>query len=183
MEDHQIVDLFWARQETAISQSELKYGAMLRSLSFSLLASREDAEECVNDTYLDAWNAMPPARPAYLGAFLAKITRRISIDRWRRDHRERRGGLASIPLELSECIPDRTASADPLDTDALRDTLDRFLRALSPQSRAVFLRRYFYSQPIEQIARELHLRPGTVKVILHRAREALRRNLEQEELL
>ena len=86
MEDFKIVDLYWDRNECAISETDKKYGNMLKSLSFSLLSSREDAEECVNDTYLDAWNAMPQARPTYLGAFLSKITRRISVDRFRASH-------------------------------------------------------------------------------------------------
>ena len=88
MDDGKIVDLYWARDEKAITESQRKYGRMLSSLSYSLLSSYEDAEECVNDTYLDAWNAMPEARPEFLGAFLSKITRRISIDRFRAKHRE-----------------------------------------------------------------------------------------------
>ena len=101
MEDNKIVDLYWARNEYAIRETDFKYGRMLKSLSYSLLSSREDAEECVNDTYLDAWNAMPTARPTYLGAFLSKITRRISIDRWRRLHREKRGGVQTVLEELT----------------------------------------------------------------------------------
>ena len=105
MEDYKIVDLYWARKESAIGESHRKYGRMLQSLSFSMLDSKEDAEECVNDTYLDAWNAMPTARPTYLGAFLSKITRRISIDRFRSSHRQKRGGMGEIMEELNECIP------------------------------------------------------------------------------
>ena len=110
MEDCQIVDLYWARNEQAITESDLKYGRLLRSISYSCLGSREDAEECTNDTYLDAWNAMPTARPDALGAFLSKIVRRISIDRFRHDHRARRGGIENLTEELTDCIPDASAS-------------------------------------------------------------------------
>lgn len=106
MEDDRIVDLYWARNEQAIAESERKYGRLLRSVSYACLGSREDAEECANDTYLEAWNAMPTARPQFLGAFLSKITRRISIDRFRRDHRTKRGGAEALTAELTDCLPD-----------------------------------------------------------------------------
>ena len=120
MEDYQIVDLYWARKEKAIAETEKKYGKMLHSLSYSLLSSHEDAEECVNDTYLGAWNTMPDARPMYLGSFLSKITRRLSIDRWRREHRAKRGGVAAVVEELSECIPDDNTPAAEYQRGLLR---------------------------------------------------------------
>ena len=110
MEDDRIVDLYWARNEQAIVESERKYGRLLRSVSYACLGSREDAEECANDTYLEAWNAMPTARPQFLGAFLSKITRRISIDRFRRDHRTKRGGAEALTAELTDCLPDPAES-------------------------------------------------------------------------
>ena len=137
MEDRGIVDLYWARSEDAISESDKKYGRMLRSLSFSLLSSREDAEECVNDTCLDAWAAMPDARPELLGAFLSKITRRISIDRFRERHREKRGGIDNLLLELNECIP---FSEDPdtvYESQRIREILNGFLLSLSKEKRVL----------------------------------------------
>ena len=110
MEDIEIVTLYFDRNETAIAESDRKYGKILRALSFSYLSSREDADECVNDTYLDAWNTIPPERPTYLGAFLSKITRRISIDRFRSNHRAKRGGMGNLLLELTDCIPDPSLS-------------------------------------------------------------------------
>ncbi|MBR3895150.1 MAG: sigma-70 family RNA polymerase sigma factor [Clostridia bacterium] len=183
MEDNKIVDLYWARNELAIHESDRKYGRMLTSLSFSLLSSREDAEECVNDTYLDAWGAMPTARPTYLGAFLSKITRRISIDRFRAEHREKRGGMGAIVEELTEAIPDRGTPAEEYENGRLAEALNRFLRSQSPQRRAIFVRRYFYSQPVSQIAVALKLGESKVKVTLHRMREALRKELEAQDLL
>ncbi len=183
MEDFKIVDLFWARQERAIAETQQKYGKLLFSLSYSVLSSREDAEECVNDTYLDAWAAMPTARPVYLGAFLSKITRRISIDRFRSIHREKRGGYAELTEELTECIPSPDNVESDYENGRLADALNRFLASLPLEKRVMFIRRYFYSQPIATIAFDMRLSESKVKVSLHRTREALRNLLESEELL
>lgn len=183
MEDHKIVDLYWLRNESAISESDRKYGRMLKSLSYSLLASREDAEECVNDTYLDAWGAMPTARPQYLGAFLSKITRRISIDRFRAQHREKRGGMGTVLEELDDCVPASGGVYEEYENGRLKAALDRFLYLQSPERRAMFVRRYFASQSIGEIAHALQLRESKVKVTLYRMREELRRELEEQALL
>lgn len=183
MEDFKIVDLYWARNEAAISESDRKYGRMLKSLSYSLLSSHEDAEECVNDTYLDAWRAMPTARPTYLGAFLSKITRRISVDRFRAAHREKRGGMNVILEELTECIPARDSVFEEYENGRLTDALNRFLYAQDKEKRAIFIRRYFYSQPISEICSALRVGEAKVKVTLYRMREALRKELEEQDLL
>lgn len=183
MEDNKIVDLYWARNEEAIRQSDIKYGRMLKSLSYSLLASREDAEECVNDTYLDAWHAMPTARPTYLGAFLSKLTRRISIDRFRADHREKRGGMGLVMEELDECIPASGSVTEDYENRRLSEALNRFLYAQPKEKRVMFIRRYFYSQSIGDVANGMRLSEAKVKVTLHRLREALRKELEEQELL
>ncbi|MBQ9805517.1 MAG: sigma-70 family RNA polymerase sigma factor [Clostridia bacterium] len=183
MEDHKIVDLYWARNEQGIAESDRKYGKILRSLSFSLLSSHEDAEECVNDTYLDAWNAMPTARPTYLGAFLSKITRRISIDRFRADHRQKRGGMGMILEELSDCIPSPDNVEREYENRRLTRTLEAFLSAQAPERRVIFVRRYFYSQSVGEIASSLGLSESKVKVTLYRLREALRQELEEQDLL
>ena len=184
MEDFEIVDLYWDRNERAISESDDKYGRMLRSLSYSCLSSREDAEECVNDTYLDAWNAMPTERPTYLGAFLAKITRRISIDRYRHDHREKRGGIENLTEELTDCIPDRSATPfEELESGRLREAINNFLSDLDSDKRVMFVQRYCYACPISRIAQVMNLGESNVKVTLHRVREALKRYLEEEDLL
>ncbi len=183
MEDFKIVDLYWDRNECAISETDKKYGNMLKSLSFSLLSSREDAEECVNDTYLDAWNAMPQARPTYLGAFLSKITRRISVDRFRASHRQKRGGIENLTQELSECIPSTMGVEEEYENGRLSAELDRFLTGLEPEKRVLFIRRYFYSQSVSQIALGLRMSESNVKVTLHRIRESLRKFLEERDLL
>ena len=183
MEDYKIVDLYWARSENAIRETDVKYGRMLHSLSCSLLSSREDAEECVNDTYIDALNAMPTARPIYLGAFLSKITRRISVDRWRASHRQKRGGIDRLTVELNECIPDAYTVESEYENRRLTEAINRFLYAQPTEKRVIFIRRYFCSQSIGEIAGNLSLSESKVKVTLHRMREALRKELEEQELL
>lgn len=183
MEDYKIVDLYWERKEKAIAETEKKYGKMLHSLSYSLLSSHEDAEECVNDTYLGAWNAMPSARPMYLGPFLSKIARRLSIDRWRRDHREKRGGVLEMVEELTDCIPDNSTPAEEFERGRLRGEINEFLRTLTEEKRAIFVRRYFYAQPVTLIAKEIGVSEAKVKVVLHRLREQLKIRLEACDLL
>ena len=183
MEDYKIVDLYWERKERAIAETEKKYGKMLHSLSYSLLSSHEDAEECVNDTYLGAWNAMPSARPMYLGPFLSKIARRLSIDRWRRDHREKRGGVLEMVEELTDCIPDSSTPAQEFERGRLRGEINEFLRTLTEEKRAIFVRRYFYAQPVTLIAKEIGVSVAKVKVVLHRLREQLKLRLEACDLL
>ena len=183
MEDYKIVDLYWARKESAIGESHRKYGRMLQSLSFSMLDSKEDAEECVNDTYLDAWNAMPTARPTYLGAFLSKITRRISIDRFRSSHRQKRGGMGEIMEELNECIPADSDVEGEYRAGELRRAINRFVHDLSEEKRAMFVRRYFYTQSVEEIAKALGVGSSKVKVSLMRMRNALQKTLEEQELM
>ena len=183
MEDVQIVSLYFERNESAISESDRKYGQILRSLSLSYVSSREDAEECVSDTYLDAWNTIPPHRPTYLGAFLSKITRRISIDRHRRDHRAKRGGAQNLALELTECIPDPSSLVHELENRHLGKVINAFLSELPEHKRAMFVLRYFYAKQISEIARATGQTESSVKVTLHRMREQLRHILEKEDLL
>ena len=183
MDDSKIVDLYWARNEKAIDESDKKYGRMLRSLSRSLLSSFEDAEECVNDTYVGAWGAMPDARPQFLGTFLSKMTRRISIDRYRELHREKRGGIENLLSELSECIPTEDEYEKEQDSQAIRAVLNEFLLSLPREKRVMFVLRYFYSKPISEISRQMDMGESKIKVTLHRLREELKERLEEQELL
>ncbi len=182
MEDYQIVDLYWQRSEEAIGATAQKYGAMLHRLSDSFLHSRSDAEECVNDTYLEAWNRMPEDRPAYLGAYLAKIIRCLSIDRYRREHRQKRGGPQSLAAELTDCIPSDFDLRADYENGRLARTLNRFISQLDEEKRYIFLRRYFYSDSVSDIAARLKIGQSKVKTTLHRLRKQLREILEQEEL-
>ncbi len=182
MEDSEIVDLYWARKERAISESHIKYGRMLHSISFSLVPREGDADECLNDTYLAAWNSMPEQRPKYLGAYLSKIIRRLSVDRFRAAHAAKRNGIEVMIDELCECIPDSSDPLQELDNRELSDALNRFLRSLDGEKRYIFVRRYFYSDSLEDIALQLSVSTAKVKSILFRTRASLRSFLEKEDI-
>lgn len=181
MEDHQIVDLYWARSERAIEQTEQKYGRMLTGISASLVLTIEDAQECVNDTYLAAWNSMPTERPVYLGAFLSKLVRRISISKYRAEKAKKRGGADILIDELTECIPSDFDLCAEYENQMLAEALNRFLLSLDDEKRYIFIRRYYYSDPIEKIASELSFGEGKIKSVLFRLRNSLRDFLEKED--
>ena len=183
MEDADIVELYWRRSEDATTEAEAKYGAMLTSLSFAFVKNRQDAEECVNDTWLAAWNAMPDDRPSLLGAYLSKITRRLSIKRFRYNTAMKREGTVGLTDELADCIPASSNVEKELREGMLKETLDRFLRSLDEEKRVIFVRRYFYADSVEEIASKIGVSVPKVKTTLFRVREKLRGVLEKEELL
>ena len=145
MEDHAIIELYWQRQETAIQETAVKYGAFLSGLSWNILRSRDDAEECVNDTYLRAWNAIPPQRPSAFKLWLGRITRNLSLDRWRKARAEKRGGEGMEVLlgELDVCVPAPQGVEHHLEDQEIAAVISAFLRTLTAQNRAMFLRRYW----------------------------------------
>lgn len=183
MEDFKIVDLYWERSERAISETRTKYERMLSGISYSLLRSDEDAEECVNDTYLSAWNSMPSDRPIYLGAYLSKIIRALSIDKFRSKHSKRRGGFEELCEELDECIPDPSSIQAQYENGQLAKAINRFIAELPEEKRVIFIRRYFYSDSVEQIAARMGFTSSKVKTSLFRMREELRQILEKEDML
>ena len=183
MEDFKIVDLYWERSERAISETRTKYERMLSGISYSLLRSDEDAEECVNDTYLSAWNSMPSDRPIYLGAYLSKIIRALSIDKFRSKHSKRRGGFEELCEELDECIPDPSSIQAQYENGQLARAINRFIAELPEEKRVIFIRRYFYSDSVEQIAKRMGFTSSKVKTSLFRMREELRQILEKEDML
>ena len=182
MEDHAIIELYWQRQETAISETAAKYGAFLTSLSRNILKSVDDAEECVNDTYLRAWNAIPPQRPNALKIWLGRITRNLSLDRWRKASATKRsGGETEILLgELDTCIPSPGGVERHLEDQEIAELLSAFLRRQSQRNRAIFLRRYWYGASIAEIAHSIGCSESAVKLSLFRTRAALRETLEKE---
>jgi len=182
MDDQLIVDLYWQRSEEAICATAAKYGRYCYAIAYQILANREDAEESVSDTYLDAWNAMPPHRPGILSTFLGKITRRISVDRWRSRTAGKRGG-GEIALTLEE-LAGCTAGTGDVETEIAQKELvkaiNRFLDTLPRTERRVFLSRYWYMESIEQIARAFSFSQSKVTSMLHRTRKKLRMTLERE---
>ncbi len=182
MEDRQIVDLYWARSEKAISETAGKYGRYCYSIAYNILNNNEDSEECVNDTYMSAWNAMPDQRPNRLSAFLGRITRNLSLKRLEKRSAEKRGA-GQVPLaldELQECVPAADSTDQIIDDIALADILNRFLASLSPEKRIIFMRRYWYFSPITEIATVFSISESKVKTSLFRSRNKLKLLLEKE---
>ena len=181
MEDREIVALYFARNEAALAESKRKYGRMLLNLAVSLLQSREDSEECENDTYLSAWNKIPPERPIYLGAYLSKITRFLSMNILRKRSAEKRPETVGTALEeLEECIPDGDSVEKAFESRELKAVINSFLRSLSDDDRYIFVRRYFYSEEVKTIALRLSYSEGKVKTRLFRMRTVLKQRLEKE---
>lgn len=182
MEDKQIIELYWARSECAIAETDKKYGKLCRRIAFNILNNLQDSEECANDTYLRAWHAIPPKRPARLSAFLGKITRNLAINRYEKANAEKRGGgEVTVALEeLAECIPDPNSVEREADNRILADKLNIFLEGLSAEARKIFLRRYWEVCSIQEIAEIYGISESKVKVSLFRTRGKLRSFLEQE---
>lgn len=182
MEDRQIVDLYWDRNEQAISETSNKYGNYCFSIAYNILHNNEDSQETVNDTYLAAWDAMPPHKPLILSTFLGKITRRLSINKWRSLNAQKRGGsLVKVSFdELEECIADDKTIRQQLDEKLLAESIDDFLSTLKESERKVFVCRYWYFDSIEDIAKRFSYTQSKVKMMLKRTRDKLKEHLEKE---
>ncbi len=183
MEDKEIIELYWRREERAIDESSKKYGGLCASVAGRLLMSREDCEECVSDTWLRAWNAMPPERPNILKAFFARITRNLALDRLRKSSAAKRGG-GEAPLaleELGECVSGKPIESE-LELQRVTEVLNGFLRGLSARDRELFMRRYWSAEPVADIARRLKMSRQAAATQLFRLRQSLRRKLEEEEI-
>ena len=181
MEDQGIVELFFDRSEQAIVETDKKYGGYCYTIAYNILASREDSEESVSDTYFSAWNTIPPRKPTLLQAFLGKITRHISIDRWRKQTAQKRGGkeLTLALEELGECLDTRGMEAEITSRELTR-VLNGFLASLAETERNVFLCRYWYMDTIETIAKITGFSRSKVTSMLHRTRGKLRKKLAEE---
>lgn len=185
MEDQAIVDLYFLRSENAISETAVKYGGYCYSIANNILANKEDAEECVSDTWLTAWNVMPPRRPTVLSVFLGKITRNGAISRWReRQAYKRGGGEVTLALEeLRECVSDGVDVEAEFSRRETARSVNALLGSLSETERNVFLRRYWCVDTVAEIADNFGFSEGKVKSMLHRTRQKLRKQLEKEGLL
>ncbi|MDD2235225.1 MAG: RNA polymerase sigma factor [Desulfitobacteriaceae bacterium] len=182
MDDSKIVELYWERSESAIIETTKKYSRYCHYISFNILHNNEDAEECVNDTYMRAWNAMPPQRPNYLSAFLGKITRNLSFDKYKKYNAEKRGlGQTELVLsELEDCIPTTSNVEQMTDEMILVKALNAFLVALPKTNRVVFVRRYWHLSAIKEIAKQYGMSESKVKSMLFRIRNELKEYLEKE---
>ena len=182
MEDEKIIDLYFQRDETAIRESEQKYGHYLKTISYNVLRNTEDSEECVNDTWIHAWNSIPPTRPRILKAWFAKVTRNLSLNRLQESRAKKRGGgEADVALdELEECLPSMRSVEDQIDGIVLSDMITSFLAELPKKHRIIFLQRYFYACEIREIAELNHVGESYVKTLLFRIRNRLKEVLEKE---
>lgn len=183
MQDEKIIDLYFDRNERALTETSDKYGSYCRQIARNILNDEETVKECFNDTLFHSWNAMPPTRPNCLKTFVGKITRNVSLQRVRSAHTIKRGGGEAVIAidELQECIPDRTAnSAEQLEEDmVIREVMKDLLTSLPKQNRRIFMRRYWYCSSIEEIAKALDLSEGNVRTILSRVRSKLKAALEE----
>lgn len=182
MEDRQIVDLYWERSERAISETAKKYGRYCHYIAFNILHDPEDSEECVNDTYMRAWDSIPPHRPNGLKTFLGKIARNLALNRYKNLTAEKRN-FGKVPLaidELHECIPDADNVDHIVDDMMLVDIFNRFLASQSLDQRRIFMRRYWYFSSIKEISADYGMSESKVKMSLLRSRNELKKLLEKE---
>jgi len=181
MDDTAIIGLYWSRDQRALGESQRKYGPLCFRLSQNILACREDAEECVSDTWLRAWDTMPPQRPDCLRAYLSRICRNLSLDRWRRRSAQKRGeGLEVLLEELEDCVPASPSAEEAAESREITRCIDVWLEGLEQEDRSVFLCRYWYGQQVREIARQTGRSPQKTAQRLYRLRQSLRKALEQE---
>ncbi len=182
LSDNRIIDLYWERDEDAIAATNEKYGKYLYTISYNILRDRPDCDECVNDTYLAAWNKIPPARPTVLQRFLSKIARNISVDKYRRVHAQKRvpPELTVSLDELEECIEGIAMENEDEAVSKISGVLEAYLWGLSEQERFLFVCRYYYADPVANIAKMLNVSDKTVYRDLSKIREGLRAALAKE---
>lgn len=184
MDDEKIIDLYFERSEQAVKETADKYGRYLNTVAYNILGSREDGEECVNDAYMRAWRKIPPERPRAFGAFLAKITRNLALNRYESLNAKKRGD-GKIPLvldELSQCTAGTSDTQKQIENAALTEALNRFLSELDEETRNIFMRRYWYMSTVKEIASDFGLGESKVKMTLMRTRNRLKQFLIREDI-
>ena len=176
MDDRQIIALYNERSEAALSETAKKYGRYCRTVAYNILMNEEDSEECVNDTWLKAWEAIPPRCPDSLAAFLGKITRNLALNRYKHKNREKRGGGRTMLVleELAECVPGADSTEEAVEEALLTEVLNGFLAELPTEKRKIFMRRYWYLSSVREIAEEYGLSESKVKMTLLRLRSKLK---------
>ncbi len=180
MEDREIVNLYWKRSETALAETEKKYGRYCHSIAYHILLDLRDAEETVNDTYLKTWNTLPPNNPNSLKSYVGMICRQLSFNKYEARHTQKRGGeMAAVLDELAECVGDGR-NPDPADQMALTEALNGFLDSLSKETRRIFLQRYWYASSVKEIATNLGWNENRVSVLLFHTRKKLKDFLQKE---
>ncbi|MCL2122427.1 MAG: RNA polymerase sigma factor [Clostridiales bacterium] len=183
MQDYQIVDLYWERDERAIKESEANYGKYCRSISINLLNNQEDAEECVNDTWLSAWNSIPPNRPTALSAFFGRIVRNLSISRFRANRAGKRyDGITVMLSELDDCVPSTVSVSETMENGQITQVIESWLNLQSKDDRALFIRRYWHGEAVVSLAKESNVTQNQMAQRMLRLRQSLKKALEKEEI-
>lgn len=182
MRDDEIIDLYWERKESAISESARQYGGYCYSIAYGILNNKENSDECVNDTWMKAWKAIPPHRPGRLSLFLGRITRNLSFDKFRAGKTQKRGGgeITLVLEELDECVPSAGSVEQTVADGELSRLVNRFLHTLPERECNIFLVRYWYGRPLAEIAERFAIKENNVKASLFRSRVKLRTYLEKE---
>ncbi len=185
MEDHDIIKLYLDRNESAISETASKYGKYCRTIAMNILHDNRDAEECVNDTYLNTWNSIPPQKPCVLSVFLGRITRNLSFNKYKYNHADKRGsGEISLILdELDEIVSGNESVEDEVMKREMVNEINTFLQSISLQKRSIFILRYWYSESISNIAERFSLTENAVSVTLNRIRKKLREHLTERSFI
>ena len=182
MEDFEIVEMYWDRNENAIAQTDRKYGKYCRKIAYNILFDREDTEECVSDTWLQTWNSIPVQRPENLSTYVGKICRNISINLYEKLNAEKRGGHETDACldEMAEVVGKGSDVEEQLDLSVLTDVINNFLQSCDKETRIIFVQRYWYMVPVKDIAKENGLSESKVKMTLLRTREKLKEYLQEE---
>lgn len=183
MTDSEIVELYFQRDETAIQKTDDKYGGYCRTIALNILSIHEDVEECINDTYLRAWNLIPPQKPNCFKVWLGKVIRNISLDLWRKNHRQKRyAGIEQIFDELEDCIPAQADMDTVIEQAELEEFLNKWLASLSKNDRILFLQRYWIGQSIKELANLYHTTPVNLANRMYYLRKKLKKALEKEDI-
>ena len=181
MDDSKIIELYWQRDEAAIAETAQKYGAFCHGIAMNLLHVKEDAEECLNDTYHTAWNSIPPQKPDRFRAWLGKVVRNLSLALWNKNHRQKRyNGMTEILEELEDCIPASETVESTVETKELSAAINRWLMELSREERALFVRRYWNGAPLRELAALWNISPNKLAQKMLRLRAGLKSALEKE---
>lgn len=181
MEDSQIIELYWQRNEQAIAETSSKYGTFCFGIAKNILSIHEDAEECVNDTYHQVWNAIPPQRPLKFKPWLGKIVRNIALNLWNKNHTQKRyAGMMELLHELEDCIPSSRTVGQEIEEKELSEQIDRWLRSLNRADRILFVRRYWHGVALRDLANEQGITPGKLSQRMYRLRMGLKTALEKE---
>lgn len=181
MEDLQIIELYWSRNEDAIKETHKKYNRLLHGIAFNILSCPEDSEECVNDTYRKAWNGIPPQKPNSLVAYLGRIVRNLSINRWHKNRAQKRySGVEVLMSELVHCIPTSETVEKEIEAHELSNIISDWLCTLSRDDRVLFMRRYWFGDPLNNLACECGTTANKLAGRMYRLRKSLKYTLEKE---